>query len=153
METSPLNEGFIKGVQLAVSKNQGGLGALFGGLSKRDAEANEAAIASLGIPYTIVRAGSLKDEEGGKLGFRYGQVKRLHSFLFFVLFLVHLKGIHLLTCNTSVEQGGNVQGSISREDAAYVCVEALDSPPQSARVFEVLYSFSPFVSWCHPLNL
>lgn len=46
-----------------------------GGLSRRDGEEYEAAVASLGVPYTIIRAGSLKDEEGGQLGFRYGQMK------------------------------------------------------------------------------
>ncbi|CAM6123301.1 unnamed protein product [Calypogeia fissa] len=102
--------------KLAANRNQGGLGALFGGVSRRDAEENEAAIASLGIPYTIVRAGSLKDVEGGQLGFRYGQ-------------------------------DGDVQGSISREDAAYVCAEALDSPPQRALVFEVANGREEVEDW------
>ncbi len=35
-------------------------------------------------------------------------------------------------------QGRAVNGSISREDAATVCVRALDAPPQQALVFEVM---------------
>ncbi|KAG6550388.1 hypothetical protein Mapa_008351 [Marchantia paleacea] len=113
----------IKGVEhivllskLTVNRNQGGLGSLFGALGRRDAEENEAAISSLGVPYTIVRAGALKDEPGGQLGFSYGQ-------------------------------GGSVQGTISRQDAAYVCAEALDAPPQNALVFEVVNGAEDVEDW------
>ncbi|BBN20321.1 hypothetical protein MPTK1_8g18210 [Marchantia polymorpha subsp. ruderalis] len=113
----------VKGVEhivllskLTVNRNQAGLGSLFGALGRRDAEENEAAISSLGVPYTIVRAGALKDEPGGQLGFSYGQ-------------------------------GGSVQGTISRQDAAYVCAEALDAPPENALVFEVVNGAEDVEDW------
>lgn len=40
-----------------------------------------------------------------------------------------------------------ITGSITREDAAAICVRALSRPPQQALIFEVLTAaFSPFRS-------
>lgn len=36
-----------------------------------------------------------------------------------------------------VEQGSAAKGSLSKEDAAFLCVEALDAVPQKELVFEV----------------
>ncbi|KAL2603209.1 hypothetical protein R1flu_013141 [Riccia fluitans] len=118
----------VKGVEhivllskLNVNRNQGGLGSLFGSRGRKDAEENEASISSLGIPYTIVRTGTLKNEPGGQLGFSYGQ-------------------------------GGKVQGTISRQDAAYVLAEALDAPPQNALVFEVVNGAEDVEDWSAVLS-
>ncbi|PTQ42444.1 hypothetical protein MARPO_0030s0154 [Marchantia polymorpha] len=46
-----------------------------------------------------------------------------------------------------VKQGGSVQGTISRQDAAYVCAEALDAPPENALVFEVVNGAEDVEDW------
>jgi hypothetical protein len=61
-------------MQLAVCRNEGGIASFFSGKSHRQIEQDEAAIASCGVPYTIVRPGSLRDEPGGQLGFDFVQV-------------------------------------------------------------------------------
>jgi hypothetical protein len=61
-------------MQLAVCRNEGGIATFFSGKSHRQIEQDEAAIASCGVPYTIVRPGSLRDEPGGQLGFDFVQV-------------------------------------------------------------------------------
>ncbi|CAM6027351.1 unnamed protein product [Sphagnum balticum] len=117
------NKALVKGVehivlvsQLAVCRNEGGIASFFSGKSHRQIEQDEAAIASCGVPYTIVRPGSLRDEPGGQLGFDF-------------------------------VQGRAVNGSISREDAATVCVRALDAPPQQALVFEVVNGTQKIADW------
>lgn len=62
-------------MQLAAYRNEGGLAALFKGGARRQAELDEAAVASTGIPYTIVRPGALRDEPGGQQGFQFAQVR------------------------------------------------------------------------------
>ncbi|KAH8968550.1 hypothetical protein BDL97_03G133400 [Sphagnum fallax] len=117
------NKALVKGVehivlvsQLAVCRNEGGIATFFSGKSHRQIEQDEAAIASCGVPYTIVRPGTLRDEPGGQLGFDF-------------------------------VQGRAVNGSISREDAATVCVRALDAPPQQALVFEVVNGTQKIADW------
>jgi hypothetical protein len=61
-------------MQLAVCRNEGGIATFFSGKSHRQIEQDEAAIASCGVPYTIVRPGTLRDEPGGQLGFDFVQV-------------------------------------------------------------------------------
>lgn len=92
--------------QLAAYRNEGGLAALFKGGARRQAELDEAAVASTGIPYTIVRPGALRDEPGGQQGFQFAQDEP-------------------------------ITGTITREDAATICVRALSKPPQQALIFEV----------------
>lgn len=61
-------------MQLAVYRREGGLTALFKGNARVQAEQDEKAIASTGVPYTIVRPGILRNEPGGKLGVDFVQV-------------------------------------------------------------------------------
>lgn len=86
-----------------------GLGGLLGGFGLKQVEQDEACAASAGVPYTIVRAGRLMDAPGG-LGLVFSQA----------------------------QGGAAADGSITREDAAAVCVRAVESPPQRALVFEVV---------------
>ncbi|KAI5057377.1 hypothetical protein GOP47_0027392 [Adiantum capillus-veneris] len=92
--------------QFAAYSNAGGLAGLLNMKARRQAEEEEAAIRNLGIPCTIVRSATLRDEPGGLKGFNF-------------------------------KEGCTQGGSISREDAALICVKALDFPPKEAIVFEV----------------
>lgn len=92
--------------QFAAFSNPGGLAGLFNAMARRQAEEDEAAIKSLGIPCTIIRSAALRDEPGGQKGFRF-------------------------------KQGSAEKGVISREDAAMICVKALEFPPKHAITFEV----------------
>lgn len=74
------NNGVTEFVQLAVHRNNVGLGALFKGNGRQQAEQDEASIASTGVPYTIVRPATLRDEPGGQLGFEFVQVSRVPIF-------------------------------------------------------------------------
>lgn len=61
-------------VQFAAFSNPAGLAGLFNAKARRQAEEDEAAIKSLGIPCTIIRSAALRDEPGGQKGFRFQQV-------------------------------------------------------------------------------
>lgn len=74
------SNGVTEFVQLAVHRNNVGLGALFKGYGRQQAEQDEASIASTGVPYTIVRPAALRDEPGGQLGFEFVQVGRVTIF-------------------------------------------------------------------------
>ena len=122
-------------MQLAAYRSQGGLAALLKGNGRRQAEQDEEAVANTGIPYTIVRPGALRDEPGGQLGFQFAQVflytiwSRFPSILPSLSIYANL----LLGCM----QGESITGTITREDAAAICVRALSRPPQKALIFEV----------------
>lgn len=45
--------------------------------------------------------------------------------------------IMLVMLFDSLKQGGAAKGSLSKEDAAFICVEALDVVPQVGYIFEV----------------
>lgn len=79
-------------MQLAAYRNEGGLAALFQGNGRRQAEQDEVAIASTGVPYTIVRPGALRDEPGGQLGFQFAQVFFFQYHLAWVFALFHNAG-------------------------------------------------------------
>lgn len=47
----------------------------------------------------------------------------------------------------SLQQGCAARGSLSKEDAAFVCVEALDCVPQSGFIFEVVNGENKVSDW------
>ncbi|KAL2468535.1 NAD(P)-binding Rossmann-fold superfamily protein [Forsythia ovata] len=47
----------------------------------------------------------------------------------------------------SFEEGSATQGSLSKEDAAFICVEALDAVPQKGLVFEVVNGDDKVSDW------
>lgn len=123
------NEGFLskvenlKGVehivllsQLSVYRDASGVQAFLNSKAREMAEQDESALEALGIPYTIIRAGSLQNTPGGQQGF-------------------------------SFEEGCAAQGTLSKEDAAFICVEALDSVPQSGLIFEVVNGEEKILDW------
>lgn len=61
-------------MQLATYKNERSIGMFFSGKNRCQIEQDEVAIANCGVPYTIVRLGSLCDEPNGQLGFDFVQV-------------------------------------------------------------------------------
>ncbi|XP_058079129.1 uncharacterized protein LOC131227358 isoform X2 [Magnolia sinica] len=125
----PPNGGFLsdvgnmKGVQhiillsqLAVYRGSSGIQALMNSNARKLAERDEAAVIASGIPYTIIRAGSLQNSPGGEQGF-------------------------------SFKEGSAAQGRVSKEDAALICVEALDPVPQTGLVFEVVNGEEKVSDW------
>ncbi|PSS18097.1 Sanguinarine reductase [Actinidia chinensis var. chinensis] len=123
------NEGFLsqveslKGVQnvillsqLSVYKGTVGIQALMNSKARKLAEQDESIVMASGIPYTIIRAGSLQNTPGGKQGF-------------------------------SFKEGSASQGSLSKEDAAFICVEALDAVPQKGLIFEVVNGEEKVSNW------
>ncbi|EFJ29422.1 hypothetical protein SELMODRAFT_170713 [Selaginella moellendorffii] len=98
--------------ELASSRAARGLQSLLRSGSAQDALRDEAALAKLGVPYTILRPAMLRDEPGGVRGFRVRRVDQL-------------------------EDSSGIEGMMSREDAALLCVKALDARPQQALVLEI----------------
>lgn len=47
----------------------------------------------------------------------------------------------------SLWQGSATRGSLSKEDAAFICVEALDAVPEKGLIFEVCLIRSLFDYW------
>ncbi|CAM8934584.1 unnamed protein product [Rhodiola kirilowii] len=99
------NAGYLKGVkhlillsQLSVYRSASGIQSLLTNNARKMSEQDESMLINSGIPYTIVRAGLLKNTPGGIEGFIF-------------------------------EEGCSSTGSISKEDAAFICVEALDAIP------------------------
>ncbi|XP_058079127.1 uncharacterized protein LOC131227357 isoform X3 [Magnolia sinica] len=93
-----------------------GIQALMNRNARKLAERDEAAVIASGIPYTIIRAGSLQNSPGGEQGF-------------------------------SFKEGSATQGRLSKEDAALICVEALDAVPQKGLVFEVVNGGEKVSDW------
>ncbi|XAR49898.1 hypothetical protein NMG60_11004073 [Bertholletia excelsa] len=102
--------------QLSVYRSTGGIQALINGKARKLAEQDESVAMASGIPYTIIRAGSLQNTPGGKLGFNF-------------------------------EKGSSARGVLSKEDAAFICVEALDAIPPSGLVFEVVNGEEKVSDW------
>ncbi|CAM8934585.1 unnamed protein product [Rhodiola kirilowii] len=99
------NAGYLKGVKhlillslLSVYRSASGIQSLLTNNARKMSEQDESMLINSGIPYTIVRAGLLKNTPGGIEGFIF-------------------------------EEGCSSTGSISKEDAAFICVEALDAIP------------------------
>lgn len=61
-------------VQLAVYRGSTGLQAMINGNLKKIAERDEELVISSGIPYTIIRTGSLQSTPGGQQGFSFEEV-------------------------------------------------------------------------------
>lgn len=102
--------------QLAVLRSGGGIQAFMNEKAKRLAEADEIAVINSGVPYTIVRAGSLQDKPGNQRGFNF-------------------------------KEGCAGNGTLSREDAAAICVESLDSPAKKGLIFEVVNGEETVQNW------
>ncbi|XP_031491973.1 uncharacterized protein LOC116258747 [Nymphaea colorata] len=120
--------GSMKGVQhiillsqLSAYKGSSGIQALMNSNAKKLAEKDEEVVKATGIPYTIIRAGSLRDVPGGEFGF-------------------------------SFQEGSAAQGTLSKEDAATICVEALDVIPQDALIFEVVNGDEKVSDWKERLS-
>ncbi|OMO66106.1 hypothetical protein COLO4_30769 [Corchorus olitorius] len=123
------NEGFLssveslKGVehiillsQLSIYRASSGIQALMTSNSMKLAEKDESVLMASGIPYTIIRAGMLKNTPGGTQGFNFSE-------------------------------GCAASGSLSMEDAAFICVIALEVVPQSRFTFEVVNGGEKVSDW------
>ncbi|KAG5537948.1 hypothetical protein RHGRI_025143 [Rhododendron griersonianum] len=123
------NEGFLsqveslKGVehvivlsQLSVYRGTGGIQAIMNSKVRKLAEQDESIVMASGIPYTVIRAGSLQNTPGGRQGF-------------------------------SFKQGSAAQGRLSKEDAAFICMEVLDAVPKRGLVFEVVNGEEKVSDW------
>ncbi|CAM8940736.1 unnamed protein product [Rhodiola kirilowii] len=118
------NASYLKGVkhltillsQLSVYRSASGILSLLTSNARNMSEQDESMLINSGIPYTIVRAGLLKNTPGGIEGF-------------------------------SFEEGCSSTGSISKEDAAFICVEALDAIPQKGLVIEVANGNESVSNW------
>ncbi|KAA8541646.1 hypothetical protein F0562_022798 [Nyssa sinensis] len=123
------NEGFLsnvvsfKGVQyvillsqLSVYRDASGIQALMTSNARKLAEQDESIVMASGIPYTIIRAGLLRNTPGGEQGF-------------------------------SFKEGSAAQGTLSKEDAAFICVEALDAVPQRGLTLEVVNGEEKVSDW------
>ncbi|XP_072972053.1 uncharacterized protein At5g02240 [Typha angustifolia] len=115
--------GLMKGVQhiillsqLAVYRGSSGLQAILYSNVRKLAERDEEVVTTSGIPYTIIRTGSLQSTPGGSQGF-------------------------------SFKEGVAAKGIISKEDAARICVEALDAVPAKGLVFEVVNGEETVPDW------
>ncbi|CAM8934618.1 unnamed protein product [Rhodiola kirilowii] len=117
------NAGYLKGVKhlillslLSVYRSASGIQSLLTNNARKMSEQDESMLINSGIPYTIVRAGLLKNTPGGIEGFIF-------------------------------EEGCSSTGSISKEDAAFICVEALDAIPQKGLVIEVANGKESVSNW------
>ncbi|XP_024027397.1 uncharacterized protein LOC21386180 [Morus notabilis] len=117
------NAGSLKGIQhvillsqLSVFKAAGGIQALMKGNAVKRAEKEESTLVASGIPYTIIRAGLLRNTPGGNRGFSFAE-------------------------------GSAAKGSLSKEDAALICVEAVDAVPQTGFSFEVVNGEEKVSDW------
>ncbi|CAL2245034.1 unnamed protein product [Prunus armeniaca] len=52
----------------------------------------------------------------------------------------------------SFEQGSSAKGTLSKEDAAFICVEAVDAVPQKGFIFEVVNGGEKVSDWKECLN-
>ncbi|KAL9235493.1 hypothetical protein vseg_010248 [Gypsophila vaccaria] len=123
------NEGFLSKVgslrgvhhvvllsQLSVYKGAEGIQALMTSNAKKLAEQDESTLVTLGVPYTIIRAGSLQNTPGGAQGF-------------------------------SFQEGVAARGSLSKEDASFICVEALETVPDNGLIIEVANGEEKISDW------
>lgn len=72
--------GFIR-LQLSAYRGAGGVQALMKGNARKLAEQDESMLRTSGIPYTIIRTGSLQSTPGGQQGFSFEEVLLLLSLL------------------------------------------------------------------------
>ncbi|KAG6388508.1 hypothetical protein SASPL_149936 [Salvia splendens] len=112
-----------KGVQnvillskLSVYRELSGIQAIMNSNARKLAEEDEDTVKASGVPYTIIRAGILKNTPGGQQGFCF-------------------------------DEGCASKGRLSKEDAAFICVEALDNAPQNGLLFEVVNGDEKVSDW------
>ncbi|PPR87849.1 hypothetical protein GOBAR_AA32841 [Gossypium barbadense] len=140
------NEGFLssiesfKGVehivllsQLFVYRASSGIQAIMKNNQRKLAEKDESVLMASGIPYTIVRAGMLQKTPGGTQGFSFEEVR-------------HFSLLNRPN-NATYTKGCSASGSLSMEDAASVCVEALEVVPQARFTFEVVNGGEKVSDW------
>lgn len=60
--------------QLSVYKGSSGIQAIMESNARKLAEQDESVVTSSGIPYTIIRSGSLRNTPGGQQGFSFKEV-------------------------------------------------------------------------------
>ncbi|XP_027168281.1 uncharacterized protein LOC113768213 [Coffea eugenioides] len=122
------NDGFVSNVegwkglehvillsQLSVYRGNSGIQAMMNSNARRLAEQDESALMASRVPYTIIRAGLLKNTPGRQ--------------------------------RFSFEKGCATQGSLSKEDAAFICAEALDAVPGKGFIFEVVNGEEAVSDW------
>ncbi|XP_060172921.1 uncharacterized protein LOC132603743 isoform X1 [Lycium barbarum] len=102
--------------QLSVYRGSSGVQAIVTANARKLAEQDESLVMASGIPYTIIRTGSLVNAPGGNQGFNF-------------------------------KEGCASQGKLSKEDAAFICVEALDTVPQKGLIFEVVNGEDKVMDW------
>lgn len=73
---------------MSAYEGSNGLQAIMNGNARKLAAQDESVITSSGIPYTIIRTGSLTNTPGGKQGFSFEEVYASLSSLTFRLWLV-----------------------------------------------------------------
>ncbi|KAK4785793.1 hypothetical protein SAY86_002482 [Trapa natans] len=106
--------------QLSAYKGTSGIQAFMKGNTKKLAEQDESKLLDSGIPYTIIRAGTLQDTPGGQ--------------------------------GLCFDEGSASEGSLSKEDAALICVEALNSVPEKGYIFEVVNGDEKVSDWKERLS-
>ncbi|CAN1162176.1 hypothetical protein LINPERHAP2_LOCUS24354 [Linum perenne] len=124
-----LQEGFFasfgsfKGMQLSVYRSSSGIQSLMNSNARKLSELDETAVMSSGVPYTIVRTGALQNTSGGTQGFSF------------------VKARFCIGCAE--------KGTLSKEDAAFICVEALEVVPQGGGgfIFEVINGGEKVSNW------
>ncbi|KAL3511629.1 hypothetical protein ACH5RR_024346 [Cinchona calisaya] len=101
--------------QLSVYRGNSGIQAIMNSNARKLAEQDESALMASGVPYTIIRAGLLKNMPGAQC--------------------------------FSFDKDCATQGSLSKEDAAFICVEALDAVPEKGFVFELVNGEETVSDW------
>ncbi|XP_059287028.1 uncharacterized protein LOC132040409 isoform X3 [Lycium ferocissimum] len=101
---------------LSVYRGSSGVQAIVTANARKLAEQDESLVMASGIPYTIIRTGSLVNAPGGNQGFNF-------------------------------KEGCASPGKLSKEDAAFICVEALDTVPQKGLIFEVVNGEDKVMDW------
>lgn len=77
-------------LQLSVYRGTGGIQAIMNSKARKLAEQDESMVMASGIPYTVVRAGSLQNTPGGKQGFSFKQVLVISMGINHLLWLLQL---------------------------------------------------------------
>ncbi|EPS64436.1 hypothetical protein M569_10346, partial [Genlisea aurea] len=103
--------------QLSFYRNSTGIQALVTSSSRELVEGDEDAVKNSGVPYTIIRTGNLVNSSPA-----------------------NQQGF-------SFQKGVSAQGSLRKEDAAFICVEALDHVPSAGLTFEVVNGGEKVSDW------
>lgn len=82
--------GELISLQLSVYRGTGGIQAIMNSKARKLAEQDESIVMASGIPYTVIRAGSLQNTPGGKQGFSFKQVLVISMGMNHLLWLLQL---------------------------------------------------------------